>query len=85
MNSAALVANRVQQAVDVGASEAALPGAVHDLDAPRVILRELIGDGAGAVGRSIVHDEQPRAFMGEDARGQQGQVLAFVIRRRDDQ
>ena len=48
---------RDAEAVDVRASEALLAGAVEHLDA-RLTGRELVGDGAGAVWRRVVHDEQ---------------------------
>ena len=51
----------VLQAVDIGAAEAARAGAMHHLDAAWVILRELVGDRAGAVGRAVVDHQQPRS------------------------
>ncbi len=75
----------MEQAVDVGASEPARARAVHDLDAPRVIDRELIGNRSRAVRRSVVDDEQPATVVLEDARREQREIFAFVIRRRDDE
>jgi hypothetical protein len=81
----ARVGDGALQSVDVRPPEPALAGAVHDLDAARMIFRELIGDRARAVGRSVVHDQHAGPVVLQHAGGEHRQVFPFVIRRRYDQ
>ena len=74
----------VLQAVDVRTPEAALPGAMHHLDAARVLRREPSaivpvpsGDPSSTTSR-----RNPRAPA---RRREHRQVFAFVIRRNDDE
>jgi hypothetical protein len=50
-----------------------------------MILRELIGNRACTVRRSVVDDERPQTFVMEDTRREQREIFSFVIRRRDDE
>jgi hypothetical protein len=57
---------------------------VQHLDAARIVEDEPIGDRAGAVRRAVVDDEKTEPWMLEHAGRQKRQVLAFVIRWRND-
>ena len=74
-----------RQAVYVRSPETTRSRSVDHVHPARVILCELIRDRPGAVRRTIVHDEETEAFVLQYAGCEQRQVLAFVIRRRDDQ
>ena len=52
---------------------------------PGMLGRQPIRDRARPVRRSVVDDEQAEAVVLQDAGGQQRQVLAFVVRRDDDE
>ena len=77
--------DRLLQAIDVRAPKPALAGAVHHLDAARVLARERVGDRPGAVGRAIVDDQHAEARVREHAAHEDRQVLALVIGRDDDE
>ena len=77
--------DRLLQAVDVGASEPALAGAVHDLHPARVLDRQRVGNRPGAIRRSVVDDQHPEARVREHAAREQRQILALVVGRDDDE
>ena len=52
---------------------------------PGCVRGELVGERARAVRRAIVDDQHPRARMREHAADDQRQVLAFVVRRDEDE
>ena len=77
--------NRALDAVDVRAAEPASIGPVHDVDAARMLAREVVRDLAGAVRRLVVHDEHADVGLLQQALDQRRQVLALVVGRDDDE
>ena len=77
-------ASATREAVEVGAAEALLEGAMADPD-PRVGGGQRVGQPSGAVGRAVVDDEQRRGRQRrEDGGRDRPDVLGLVVGRQDD-
>ena len=74
---------RALHPIHVRPSEPTGPLAMHDIDPPRPLPRQLVGDLARAVRGPIVHDHQVVALAGEDRRHELRKVLPLVVRRND--
>src|SRR5687767_4129812 len=72
------------KAVDIRTSKASRALAVHDLDPSGMTSREIVRHLARAIGRAVIHNEQPETWVREDTLREDRQVLTLVVRRDND-